>query len=93
MLLNLSGAHGPFFTRNLVVLTDSGDITAIDTHWIWQDGQRITAEPYRIIDGYLTVPDKPGWASSSTWKRSPPHTSYINAKGSGAATMRSPSST
>ena len=23
-----------------------GDITAIDTHWIWQDGQRITAEPY-----------------------------------------------
>jgi len=60
MLLNLSGAHGPFFTRNLVVLTDSGDITAIDTHWIWQDGQRITAEPYRIIDGYLTVPDKPG---------------------------------
>src|SRR5947207_2228085 len=23
MLLNLSGAHGPFFTRNLVVLTDS----------------------------------------------------------------------
>ena len=60
MLLNLSGAHGPFFTRNLVVLIDSGDITAIDTHWIWQDGQRITAEPYRIIDGYLTVPDKPG---------------------------------
>ena len=37
-----------------------GDITAIDTHWIWQDGQRITAEPYAIIDGYLTVPDKPG---------------------------------
>ena len=23
MLLNLSGAHGPFFTRNVVVLTDS----------------------------------------------------------------------
>src|SRR5215471_10375722 len=23
MLLNLSGAHGPFFTRNLVVMTDS----------------------------------------------------------------------
>jgi glucarate dehydratase len=37
-----------------------GDITAIDTHWIWQDGQRITTEPYAIIDGYLTVPDKPG---------------------------------
>jgi hypothetical protein len=23
MLLNLSGAHGPFFTRNIVILTDS----------------------------------------------------------------------
>ena len=23
MLLNLSGAHGPFFTRNLVILTDN----------------------------------------------------------------------
>jgi glucarate dehydratase len=37
-----------------------GEITAIDTHWIWQDGQRITAEPYSIVDGYLSVPDKPG---------------------------------
>jgi glucarate dehydratase len=37
-----------------------GQITAIDTHWIWQDGQRITKEPYVIVDGYLTVPDKPG---------------------------------
>ena len=23
MLMNLSGAHGPFFTRNLLILTDS----------------------------------------------------------------------
>jgi glucarate dehydratase len=37
-----------------------GTITAIDTHWIWQDGQRITKEPFTIDDGYLTVPDKPG---------------------------------
>lgn len=37
-----------------------GDITAIDTHWIWQDGQRITKEPFEIIDGHLTVPDRPG---------------------------------
>ncbi|MEF7616276.1 enolase C-terminal domain-like protein, partial [Aquincola sp. MAHUQ-54] len=29
MLLNLSGAHGPFFTRNLVVLTDSAGRTGI----------------------------------------------------------------
>ena len=29
MLLNLSGAHGPFFTRNLVILTDSSGRTGI----------------------------------------------------------------
>ena len=28
-----------------------GDITAIDTHWIWQDGQRLTREPPRIAAG------------------------------------------
>ncbi|MES1261707.1 MAG: glucarate dehydratase [Acidobacteriota bacterium] len=37
-----------------------GKITAIDTHWIWQDGQRLTREPFRIEGGLLTVPDKPG---------------------------------
>ena len=37
-----------------------GRITAIDTHWIWQDGQRLTQEPFRIVDGRVKVPDKPG---------------------------------
>jgi glucarate dehydratase len=37
-----------------------GRITAIDTHWIWQDGQRLTREPFRIQGGLLTVPQKPG---------------------------------
>src|SRR3954462_7335938 len=37
-----------------------GNITAIDTHWIWQDGQRITKDPFRISNSQLTVPDKPG---------------------------------
>lgn len=38
-----------------------GEITAIDTHWIWQEGQeRLTREPLRIIDGLVQVPDKPG---------------------------------
>jgi glucarate dehydratase len=37
-----------------------GKITAIDTHWIWQDGQRLTKDPFRIENGMLTVPDKPG---------------------------------
>jgi glucarate dehydratase len=32
----------------------------MDTHWIWQDGQRLTREPLQIVDGGITVPDKPG---------------------------------
>jgi glucarate dehydratase len=37
-----------------------GDITAIDTHWIWQDGQRLTVAPIPLVDGHLTVPPAPG---------------------------------
>ena len=37
-----------------------GKVTAIDTHWIWQDGQRLTKEPLRIVGGHVQVPDKPG---------------------------------
>jgi glucarate dehydratase len=37
-----------------------GRITAIDTHWIWQDGQRLTREPLRIVGGKVEVPRKPG---------------------------------
>ncbi|UZE25809.1 glucarate dehydratase [Pseudomonas sp. B21-056] len=37
-----------------------GDITAIDTHWIWQDGQRLTKAPLRIEGGCVQVPKKPG---------------------------------
>jgi glucarate dehydratase len=37
-----------------------GKVTAIDTHWIWQDGQRLTKEPLRIKGGLVTVPEKPG---------------------------------
>jgi glucarate dehydratase len=37
-----------------------GEITAIDTHWIWQDGQRLTRDPLVIEDGHLTVPTRPG---------------------------------
>lgn len=29
MLLNLSGAHGPYFTRNIVILTDSDGVEGI----------------------------------------------------------------
>jgi len=37
-----------------------GNITAIDTHWIWQDGQRLTKEPLQIVKGFVTIPDRPG---------------------------------
>lgn len=38
-----------------------GDITAIDTHWIWQEGnQRLTKEPLKIVNGLVEVPKKPG---------------------------------
>jgi len=37
-----------------------GDIAAIDTHWIWQDGERLTTEPLQIRGGEVAVPDRPG---------------------------------
>lgn len=39
MLLNLSGAHGPFFTRNLLILTDSAGRTGVGEV---PGGQKIT---------------------------------------------------
>ncbi|WP_462380265.1 glucarate dehydratase [Pseudomonas sp. Marseille-QA0892] len=37
-----------------------GKVTAIDTHWIWQDGQRLTKDPLKIEGGMVQVPKKPG---------------------------------
>jgi len=37
-----------------------GEITAIDTHWIWQDGQGLTQNPFQIKDGQIAVPETPG---------------------------------
>jgi glucarate dehydratase len=37
-----------------------GKVTALDTHWIWQDGQRLTREPLQIQDGHIRVPERPG---------------------------------
>ena len=37
-----------------------GKVTAIDTHWIWQDGQRLTKEPLQIRGGFVDLPKKPG---------------------------------
>jgi len=38
-----------------------GNITAIDTHWIWQEAEeRLTREPLRIHGGHVAVPERPG---------------------------------
>ncbi|MFL5363976.1 MAG: glucarate dehydratase [Myxococcales bacterium] len=60
------GSHSNnHFDISLAMLTQvaaaaPGRITAIDTHWIWQDGQRLTKEPLRIAGGAVVVPDRPG---------------------------------
>jgi glucarate dehydratase len=38
-----------------------GSITAIDTHWIWQEGsERLTKNPLSIVGGKISVPNSPG---------------------------------
>ena len=37
-----------------------GKVTAIDTHWIWQDGQHLTQQPLQIVNGMVQVPQAPG---------------------------------
>jgi glucarate dehydratase len=38
-----------------------GEYTALDTHWIWQEGrERLTVDPPRISGGEVRVPDRPG---------------------------------
>ncbi|MFF5075482.1 enolase C-terminal domain-like protein [Actinoplanes sp. NPDC000266] len=60
------GSHSNnHFDISLAILTQvgaaaPGEITALDTHWIWQDGQRLTRSPLRIADGRIAVPDRPG---------------------------------
>ncbi len=44
-----------------------GSITAIDTHWIWQDGQHLTREPLQIVGGKVAVPSKPGLGVELDW--------------------------
>ena len=37
-----------------------GNITPIDTHWIWQVGQRLTKNPLEIKGGFIDIPEAPG---------------------------------
>jgi len=43
-----------------VAAAAAGNVTAIDTHWIWQDGQHLTREPFNIVGGSINVPVRPG---------------------------------
>lgn len=68
------GSHSNnHFDISLAMVTQAaaaapGHITAIDTHWIWQDGQRLTKEPLKIVKGYIAVPERPS-GLKSTWPR------------------------
>ncbi len=47
-------------TFGQVAAAAPGHPTALDTHWIWQDGQGLLKESPKIQDGYLAVSDRPG---------------------------------
>jgi glucarate dehydratase len=60
------GSHSNnHFDVSLAMLTHvgaaaPGEITALDTHWIWQDGQGLTEDPLQIRGGAIEVPSRPG---------------------------------
>jgi glucarate dehydratase len=60
------GSHSNnHFDVSLAMMTHTaaaaqGRVTPIDTHWIWQVGQRLTKEPLQIRGGRLEVPEAPG---------------------------------
>ena len=47
-----------------------GNPTAIDTHWIWQEGDcRLTQNPLEIKNGKIAVPDAPGLGVELDWEQ------------------------
>jgi glucarate dehydratase len=61
-----------------------GRVTAIDTHWIWQDGQRLTKEPLRIVDGKIAVPERAGLGVEIDMQRIEQAHALYTTMGSGA---------
>ncbi len=64
---NLSwGSHSNnHFDISLAMMTHvgaaaPGNITALDTHWIWQTGQELTTNAFEINNGFIELPQKPG---------------------------------
>lgn len=47
-----------------------GNPTAIDTHWIWQEGDcRLTKNPLEIKNGKIAVPDAPALGVELDWEQ------------------------
>ena len=69
MLLNLSGAHGPFFTRNLVLLTDSDGNTGVGEVPGGEPIQRTLEDARAIVTGRSSATTTP--CSTTCGARSP----------------------
>jgi len=60
------GSHSNnHFDVSLAMMTHTaaaakGQVTPIDTHWIWQVGQSLTRQPLEIRGGYINLPRSPG---------------------------------
>ncbi|QTQ14973.1 glucarate dehydratase [Treponema parvum] len=61
------GSHSNnHFDISLAMITQTaaavpGNVNAIDTHWIWQEGlERLTKKPLQIVEGCVDLPKKPG---------------------------------
>ena len=61
-----------------------GAITAIDTHWIWQDGQHLTRNPLQIKEGMIQVPERAGLGVDLDLDAIERAHELYNAKGLGA---------
>ncbi len=61
-----------------------GRVTAIDTHWIWQDGQHLTLDPLKIVGGKVAVPQKPGLGVELDWDALRKANAMYKEKGLGA---------
>jgi glucarate dehydratase len=61
-----------------------GRVTAIDTHWIWQDGQRLTRTPLPIVEGCIDVPTRPGLGIDLDWAQVHAAHALYRAQGAGA---------
>ncbi len=62
-----------------------GKVTAIDTHWIWQEGtDQLTKAPLVIKDGKIQVPTAPGLGVELDWDRINQAHELYKLKGLGA---------